>query len=367
MAPPDWPAIQAAKAAALSARIVASGLDAVVVQDQHAARWLTGYSPFMRICPPTGHVAVMRAGGPVHLFPIPYYVGDARRRAPWLIVHEVPAGADALAAAVLELAGPGPVGLCGVTWELGAALAARAPVASAAAEVAAPRAAKVPGEAGLVERALALAAEGMAAARDAAAAGVAEIEVAAAAEDAIRRLGGDGHAIVARGVNAAGLTELAGPDRLRPGDGVLVDVGCYLDGYRGEFARTFAVGDPPAALVDAHRAAVRAIEAAEVMLAPGVTGDALDRAARDALAADGYGSWVLPHPVGHGLGASGGERPAIATGSDDRVPDGAVVNLEPGVFDPGAGLAVRVEDTYLVQAQGARRMTTFPRELAVCG
>ena len=82
--------------------------------------------------------------------------------------------------------------------------------------------------------------------------------------------------------------------------------------------------------MDAHRAAVRAIEAAEVMLAPGVTGDALDRAARDALAADGYGSWVLPHPVGHGLGASGGERPAIATGSADRVPDGAEVNLETG-------------------------------------
>ena len=66
------------------------------------------------------------------------------------------------------------------------------------------------------------------------------------------------------------MTELAGPARLRTGDCVLADIGCYLDGYRGEFARTLAIGEPSAALLRAHDAVREALESAEETLADGV-------------------------------------------------------------------------------------------------
>ena len=357
---PDPEALHRAKLSALEARMEQAGLDALVVQDMHSLRWLTGYSPFMRITPPAAQVAVVRPGDAVRLLPIPYYAGDARRRAPWLEVVEA-------ATPVADLvAGAGRIGLVGVTWQLGAALGPPAVVVDATDLVMRTRAAKVPGEADLVARALALARTGMHAACAAAAAGVSEEEVAAEAERAIRVAGGDGHAIVGRGAIAAGMTELAGPARLRTGDCVLADIGCYLDGYRGEFARTLSIGEPSRELRRAHDAVRSALESAEATLADGVPAAAVAAAARERLQALGYAPGTLPHPVGHGLGASGGEPPAVETGSADVIAAGEVLNLEPGVFDPSAELAVRIEDTYLVRPGGADRLTPESRDLVVC-
>lgn len=357
---PDPEALHRAKVAGLEARMERAGLDALVVQDMHSVRWLTGYSPFMRITPPTAHVAVVLPGSPVRLLPIPYYVGDARRRAPWLEVIE-----DATPVADL-VADADRVGLVGVTWQLGATLSPPAMVLDATDLVMRARAAKLPEEADLVARALAVARTGMRAAMEAAGAGVSEEEVAAEAERAMRIAGGDGHAIVGRGAIAAGMTELAGPARLRPGDCVLADVGCYLDGYRGEFARTLAIGEPSAALLRAHAAVREALETAEQTLADGVPAARVAEAARGRLEAMGYPAGTLPYPVGHGLGASGGEPPAVETGSTDVIASGNVLNLEPGVFDPAADLAVRIEDAYLVGPGGADRLTPESRDLVVC-
>lgn len=357
---PDPETLHRAKLAALEERMADRGLDALVVQDMHSLRWLTGYSPFMRITPPTAQVAVVLPGDRVRLIPIPYYVGDAQRRAPWLEVVE-----DATPVADL-VRGARRVGLVGVTWQLGVTLSPPADLVDATDLVMRARADKVPGEADLVARALAVARLGMRAACAAAAAGVSEEEVAAEAERAIRVAGGDGHAIVGRGAVAAGLTELAGPDRLRAGDCVLADIGCYLDGYRGEFARTLSIDEPRPELVRAHAAVRDAVESAEAALDDGVPAAQVAAAARERLESLGYPAGTLPHPVGHGLGVSGGEPPAIERGSRDVIRAGEVLNLEPGVFDPTTEIAVRIEDTYVVGADGARRLTPESRDLVVC-
>jgi Xaa-Pro aminopeptidase len=320
----------------------------------------------MRILPPTAQIAVWRPPGPVVLAPIPYYVGDARRRAPWLRVIDDTDGAPT-AAIGRELAGAGRVGFVGVTWTLAAELAGTGTPIDAMRLVQEARAAKLPGEIACVERAIAVAQTGMLAAVDAIAPGVTEQEVAAEAECAMRRLGGDGHAIVGRGDIASGMTELAGPAALRPGDCVLVDLGCYLDGYRGEYARTFCVSEARPAVRDAHRAVERAIEAAEARLGSGASAHAVADAARERLEDAGHPPAALPHPVGHGLGIAGGEPPLVERGSTDRIPDMGIVNLEPGVFDPREAIAVRIEDTYAIEGSSVRRLTTTPRTLTVCG
>jgi Xaa-Pro aminopeptidase len=320
----------------------------------------------MRILPPTAQVGVWHPGGPVALVPIPYYADDARRRAPWLEVIDPRAGATRDDQVLDLVGGAREVGLMGVTWSLGAALSRASHCADAGGLLAVTRAAKVPGEAALVRRAVAVAEIGMRAAAEAIRAGVSEQDIAAEAERAMRVRGGDGHAVVARGATAAGLTELAGAACLEPGDCVLVDLGCYLDGYRGEFARTFCVGEPSRPLRDAHEAVERAIEEGEGALRAGGAASGPADAARRCLEDHGFPARTLPHPVGHGLGVSGGEKPDIERGSEDLIPRCSVVNLEPGVFDPTRDLAVRIEDTYEIDGDGVRRMTMTSRELLCC-
>ena len=43
-----------------------------------------------------------------------------------------------------------------------------------------------------------------------------------------------------------------------------------------------------------------------------------------------------------------------------------VVTLEPGIYLRGQG-GMRLEDNYLVTAQGPTLLSLFPRELVVCG
>jgi Xaa-Pro aminopeptidase len=49
---------------------------------------------------------------------------------------------------------------------------------------------------------------------------------------------------------------------------------------------------------------------------------------------------------------------------DDRLPAGAVVTIEPGVYVPGLG-GVRIEDMVEVTPDGGRVLARSPRELLV--
>jgi Xaa-Pro aminopeptidase len=55
------------------------------------------------------------------------------------------------------------------------------------------------------------------------------------------------------------------------------------------------------------------------------------------------------HSVGHGIGLSLHEGPSFRR--DEALPAGAVVTIEPGVYDPDHG-GVRVEDVAIVRDDG---------------
>lgn len=180
---------------------------------------------------------------------------------------------------------------------------------------------------------------------------------------------------------------IPGSRRIAEGQIVSVDAGAIVDGWNGDSARSWIVGQAPeerVRLVEATRAAMLAGIAAAV---PGNTLGDIGAAVEDVALANGYG--VVRSFVGHGIGTEMHEEPQVPnyrTGSRGRrIEVGLCLAIEP-MFTSG-GHEVRVkpdgwtvetrdgstaahwEHTIAVTAQGPRILTISgsarPDELAL--
>jgi Xaa-Pro aminopeptidase len=199
-----------------------------------------------------------------------------------------------------------------------------------------------------------------------------EREVAADIDAALLRGGFDRPAfetIVASGPNSALPHARPTPRRLQSGEAVLLDFGGVYDGYCVDLTRTGVLGSAPAALRRLHEAVAASQAAAIEVIRPGTTASAVDTAAREALAARGFGRDAFGHGTGHGLGLEVHEEPRIAPrGSGERtdapLEAGMILTVEPGAYVPGLG-GVRIEDDVLVTPGGVEVLTSAPRALHV--
>lgn len=142
---------------------------------------------------------------------------------------------------------------------------------------------------------------------------------------------------------------------------VTVDAGCRIDGYASDCTRTFATGALPDELARAYEVCLEAQLAGLEAFAPGAGGREVDAAARDVIAAAGWGD-EFGHGLGHGIGLEVHEAPTVRAESTDTLEAGNVVSCEPGIYLPGLG-GVRIEDMVLVTDDGRERLTQAPKEL----
>ena len=194
-------------------------------------------------------------------------------------------------------------------------------------------------------------------------AGRSEREVARAAEARIRELGGDPSfpAIVAAGPNGALPHAEPGERQIGRGELVDFDMGAMLDGDCSDGTRTFATGEPGERAREVYEV-VRAAQAAALgAIEAGVGGEPVDDAAREVIAAAGYGE-RFGHGLGHGVGLEVHEAPRLSQRSEDTLAAGEVVTVEPGVYLPGE-LGVRIEDLVVVAEGGLRNLSSLPKEL----
>lgn len=188
----------------------------------------------------------------------------------------------------------------------------------------------------------------------------------AAIESQLRARGADGTSfppIVAAGPHGA-LPHAEPRDvAIPPNTLVVVDFGAKLDGYCSDCTRTYATGplEPEAEAV--YRLVLEAQLAALDALRAGVTGVAVDAAARDRIATAGHKEH-FGHGLGHGVGLEVHEEPRLSPGAEDQSPlaAGSVVTVEPGVYLPGR-FGVRIEDLAVVTEAGYRLLTPFTKEL----
>ena len=199
---------------------------------------------------------------------------------------------------------------------------------------------------------------------DVLAVGTTERQAATQLERAMVLHGADGPSfepIVAFGEHAAEPHHRPCHRPLDEGDVIKMDFGALADGYHTDFTRTVAFGEPATELRKVHDLVAEAQQAGIDALRPGARGSEVDAAARAVIADAGYGE-RFDHGLGHGVGLEIHEGPSLGTRSEDTLPLGAVVTVEPGVYLPGLG-GVRIEDAIQVTEEGGRPLGCSTREL----
>lgn len=142
---------------------------------------------------------------------------------------------------------------------------------------------------------------------------------------------------------------------------LLIDWGATYRGYAGDMTRTFALGAWPAKMREVYEIVREAQETSAAALAPGKSTHEIDGIARRIIERYGYAK-EFNHGLGHGLGMAK-ERPYLnPLYPDMRLEVGHVVTVEPGIYLPGVG-GVRIEDLYVITANGAKNLCSLPKTL----
>ena len=186
------------------------------------------------------------------------------------------------------------------------------------------------------------------------------------------RLVDEGHdeaafAIVASGPNSASPHHEAGSREIGAGDAVVLDIGGIRQGYCSDTTRTLWVtgdaGPTDPDFLARYTILQRAQAEATTVVRPGLACEAVDAAARDVIAAAGYGDRFL-HRTGHGIGLEVHEDPYIVAGNAQPLRVGHAFSIEPGIYVEGRDGA-RIEDIVVCGPDGADAMNRSSRDLFV--
>jgi Xaa-Pro aminopeptidase len=306
---------------------------------------------------------VIPASGPVVL--LTDSAADVDRAREQAVCNEVEHASELGAAVAARLRGFELVGLTGGRVLPAAAMdALRAGVrgvTDASGLTTALRMVKSPAELALLAEAARISDLGMRAGLDAVADGAEEVEMAAAAEHAIRSAGAELSftTVAGAGPRTALGTFLPGDRRMRAGEAVLLDCGARVHGYHGDMCRTVAVGEPPPELERALEAVAAAVEVAVAAARPGVTVGDLREAARGAVVAAGLADAWWGEFMPHGAGTGQHEPPYGDRDPACELREGMVLCIEPGVLLPGTGGVVH-EQMVVITATGARVLNELP-------
>jgi Xaa-Pro aminopeptidase len=197
--------------------------------------------------------------------------------------------------------------------------------------------------------------------------GMTEAELAWELESFLRANGSEALAfdpIVLAGARASMPHGRPSDARIEVGNVLLLDFGCQIDGYRSDMSRTVFVGEPDEELRELYATVQRAQQAAIDLLRPGITGIAVDTAAREVIDEAGHAD-AFGHGLGHGIGLETHEAPILRQYAE-ALQVGMIFSVEPGIYLPGR-TGIRIEDIVALEESGPRLLTRSPREPLVVG
>jgi Xaa-Pro dipeptidase len=151
------------------------------------------------------------------------------------------------------------------------------------------------------------------------------------------------------------------PQTIREGDLVLIDDGCYVQGYQSDISRSFVYGKP----TDRQRRVFDTVHAAQsaalAAARPGAEMQSVDAAARNVITAAGFGPGYkhFTHRLGHGIGMDMHEWYYLVRGNTQPLAPSMTFSNEPGIYlaDDPAPFGIRLEDDMHITDSGAQLFT----------
>jgi Xaa-Pro aminopeptidase len=138
----------------------------------------------------------------------------------------------------------------------------------------------------------------------------------------------------------------------------LFEIWVCADGYWCDHTKNLCPGDLSADYERLRESLMGVYERAIDFCRPGASLPELDRLVREGLAEAGYPGQPS-HPIAHGVGARAHEPPYAHQAGTGTIEEGMVLAIEPGAYWAGGG-GLRVEDNFLITADGAEKLSPFP-------
>lgn len=232
--------------------------------------------------------------------------------------------------------------------------------------------------------------------------GVTELQLSEEMEHFVKSQGAEigFPSIVAFGVHSAVPHHMTSDEKLTKNSFVLFDFGIKYKSYLSDMSRTVFFGQPTdeqknlyetvkksqekaieyieSVILGAGRNEVK--EAASLRSQEGVMPESnqdagqasmtipdifvkdVDALSRDVIEKAGFPAY--PHALGHGIGLEVHEAPTLSKYSPEKLIDGMVFTLEPGIYVPELG-GVRIEDMFVIQNKKLKQLTHAAKELIV--
>jgi Xaa-Pro aminopeptidase len=138
----------------------------------------------------------------------------------------------------------------------------------------------------------------------------------------------------------------------------LFEIWVCADGYWCDHTKNLCPGDLTPEYEQLLQQLTAVYEHALGHCRPGASLPELDRLIRDGIAEAGYPGQPS-HPVAHGVGARAHEPPYAHQAGSGTIEAGMVLAIEPGIYwESGGGL--RLEDNFLITADGPEKLSPFP-------
>lgn len=141
---------------------------------------------------------------------------------------------------------------------------------------------------------------------------------------------------------------------------ILVDMGVKVDDYCSDITRVFFFGKPKNEQIAIYQKLLQAQKKTIEAIKPAILASQIDQFCRSLLEPLAF----YPHSTGHGIGLEVHEFPKISSQSKTAIEPGMVFTIEPGIYLKDQ-FGIRIEDTILVEADGAKTLTNFSKEIIV--
>lgn len=194
--------------------------------------------------------------------------------------------------------------------------------------------------------------------------GMTELQVAAELEYAMKKNGAEGFSfdtIAASGIHSSMPHAVPTEKKLEKGEFLTMDFGCVYQGYCSDMTRTVVIGKADEEQKKVYDAVLTAQKKALEAIKADVCGRDIDKVARDYIYENGY-EGCFGHGLGHSVGLFIHENPRFSPSCDDKIPEGAVITVEPGIYLENY-YGVRIEDLVVVTKDGYENLTASEKKL----